>query len=486
MLVILTLATALYAMTITIANVALPKMQGAFAATPDQIAWVVTFNIIATAVGTPMTGWLAGRFGQRRVLLGAVAGFVICSALCGLSGSLVQLVVFRIGQGLFGAPLAPLSQAIVLHSAPKAEQGRATAIFGMGVVLGPVVAPSLGGYLSETYSWRWVFFIMVPVGALCWLGIAAIIKDWRRSKPVRLDWTGFLSLAISIAALQLMLDRGERNDWFESLETWISALTAATAFYIFVAHTLTARQPFFSRSLLLDRNYALGLFIALAFGMLNVTPMVLLPTMLQRLQGYPDSVIGIVLGARACGTLLGFFIMMRANRHDPRLWLLIGFGVQTAAGFNMTQFTTDVSLQEVMLSMAVQGFGVGVLWVPLTLVTFSTLKQDLFAEGMSIFHLLRNTASSAHISLSVAVLVHSTQVNYSGLVSGINPFNELLRYPHIAGQWTTDSASSMASLSAGIQQQAMMIGYINAFMFYALTALAAIPLILVVGKTRKR
>jgi DHA2 family multidrug resistance protein len=477
-----TVATALYALTITIANVALPQIQGAFSVTQDEVAWVVTFNILATAVGTPLTGWLTGRFGQRRVMLWSVSGFTAATLLCGLSGSLSQLVAFRVAQGLFGAPLAPLSQAIVLDSTPKAKQGGATAIFGMGVVLGPIIAPTLGGYLSELYNWRWVFYMIVPFGLISLAGIAAFIHDRDDRGAVRFDWTGFLALAVALAAFQLVLDRGQRNDWFESTEILLEASVAALSLYVFVVHTASARHPFLNPRLLLDRNYTIGLLITVAFGMLNVTPMVLLPTLLQRLQGYPDSIIGLLLGARALGTLLGFFIMMFGNRLDPRMWLLVGFGLQGAAGLRMTQFNAEVSLADVAVAIGFQGLGVGLLWVPITLVTFATIQRAMLPEGMAFFHLLRNIGSSVHISISVALVVVYTSVNYAGLVEGVSVFNEMTRYPYTIGTWSLDSVTSMAALSGEIQRQAAMIGYLNAFYLYALTALAVLPLVLFVRR----
>ena len=287
---------ALYALTITIANVSLPQMQGALSATQDQIALVVTFNIVATAVATPMTGWLTARYGQRRVLLSCVAFFTLATLFCGLSNSLEMLVFFRVIQGLCGAPLAPLSQAIVLASYPQSKHGTATSIFGMGVVLGPLIAPTIGGYLSEEYSWRWVFFMIVPVGMASLLGCWAFVAEGVRGARIRLDWTGFIALSVAIACFQLMLDRGERNSWLESTEIVLEISLAALCFYIFVVHTFTADKPFLNPRLFLDRNFVLGMTLTLVFGLLNFTPMTLLPGLLQNLRGYPDSIIGHLAG----------------------------------------------------------------------------------------------------------------------------------------------------------------------------------------------
>jgi len=477
-----TIATALYALTLTIVNVALPQIQGSFSATQDQVAWVVTFNIVATAVSTPMTGWLTGRFGQRRVLLGSMSIFAVATFLCGISGSLTELVVWRVMQGLAGGPLAPLCQAIVLDSTPKEQQGGATAIYGMGVVLGPVIAPTVGGYLAEEYNWRWVFYIIIPVAVVCFLGILAIIHDRHERRTVRLDWTGFIALAVAIACLQLMLDRGQRNDWFESTEIIIEASLAVLAFYVFVVHSLSSTNPFLNPRMLLDRNFTIGLLITVSFGMLNLTPSVLLPTMLQRLQGYPDSIIGLLLGARSVGTLLGFIILKYGNKLDPRMWLVFGFVLQGISGIAMAGFNMEVSLADVAFWLAVQGVGVGLLWVPITLVTFATLEHRWLAEGMSVFHLVRNIASSTHVSLSVAIVVYFTTVNYAGLAEGVSVFNETTRLPSSVGLWSLDSTRSMAALSGEIQRQAAMIGYINAFHVYAFTAFIVLPLIALVKR----
>jgi DHA2 family multidrug resistance protein len=478
----LTLAVALYAMTITIANVSLPQMQGSLSATQDQIAWIVTFNIVATAVATPLTGWLAARFGRRRVMLVSLFGFTVTTLLCGLANSLGELVFYRVLQGLCGAPLAPLANAIVLDTFPRERHGTVSAIFGMGVVLGPIMAPTVGGYLSEALSWRWVFFMVVPFGVVCFFGVWACIENRYQASRISLDWTGFVTLALAIGCLQLVLDRGERNDWFDSAEIVIEVAVALGAFYLFVVHSLTHDKPFLDPQLLKDRCFSVGLFITILFGMLNFTPMVLLPPMLQTLKGYPDSIIGLLLGARGAGTMLGFFVMFFGNRLDPRIWLTLGFSLQAVAGYAMAQFDINVTTFDVAWTSALQGLGVGFIWVPLTLVTTATLNPRLLPVGMSIFHLLRNIGSSVHISLSVALVIHMSRVNYAGLTENISPYNESLRYGWVTGFWNLESLLGLIAVGREIQRQAAMIGYINAFYFYTLTALAVLPLIVLVGR----
>ncbi|MEZ5591432.1 MAG: DHA2 family efflux MFS transporter permease subunit [Gammaproteobacteria bacterium] len=385
-LITVTLVTLLYAMTVTIANVALPQMQGALAATQDQIAWVVTFNIVATAVVTPLAGWLATRYGRRRLMLWAVLGFALSSLLCGLAGSLETLVLYRVMQGAFGAPLVPVSQAIVLDTYPKHQHGAATAVFGMGVIIGPILGPTLGGYLSEAFNWRWVFFMIVPVALLAWLGVLIFIRKrdpnaTDNQQQARLDWTGFISLAIAVATFQLILDRGQRNDWLESNEIVLYAVVAGLAFYLFIAHSLTARAPFLNPALFKDRNFVLGLIIVLVFGMLNFTPMTLLPPLLQNLRGYPDSIIGFLLGMRGLGTLFGFTLLLFVNRFDPRYLLALGFLLQAFAGWQMAQFDLNLTTFDVAWTSCLQGLGVGLVWVPVTLITFATLDPKLVGEG---------------------------------------------------------------------------------------------------------
>jgi MFS transporter, DHA2 family, multidrug resistance protein len=280
------LATTLYATTLTIANVALPQMQGDLSASIDQIAWVLTFNIVATAIATPPTGWLAGRFGRKRLLLAAILGFTVSTVLCGLASSLPELILWRACQGLCGAPLVPLSQAITLDTFPKEQHGTATALWGMGVMLGPILGPTVGGYMTELYDWRWVFFVVAPFGVIAFFGCSAFVPESGRGPARPLDWFGFAALSIAVAAAQLMFDRGQRLDWFESGEIVLWALLAALALYLFVAHSLTAARPFFDLRMFLDRNFVVGLVLMFVFGLLVFVPMVLIPTLLERLRGF--------------------------------------------------------------------------------------------------------------------------------------------------------------------------------------------------------
>jgi MFS transporter, DHA2 family, multidrug resistance protein len=475
-----TSVTFLYAMTVTIANVSLPQMQGALSASPDQIAWVVTSNIVATAVMTPLAGWLTSRFGRRRLCNVCVIGFGAASLGCGLADSLAELVFFRALQGAIGAPLVPLSQAIVLDTYAKRQHGMAIALFGMGSVLGPIVGPVAGGWLAEAYNWRWVFYMIVPFAFLALVGTLAFIHDREAGRKVRLDWLGFLLLSTALAGTQLMLDRGERADWFDSAEIVAWAAIAGLALYAFIAHSATAERPFLDPRLLADRNFSIGIVLVLVFGMLNFTPMTLLPPMLQGVSGYPDSVIGFVLGARGLGTLIGFLLMVYASRLDPRAMIVLGFLLQAVAGWQLAHLDVHPSTADVFWPMALQGLGVGVLWVPITMVSFSTLDGTLIAEASAVYHMVRNMGSSIHISLSIALAVHMTRTGYAELAERVTPYSQSLSMPWVTGAWNLEDARGLAALSREMARQAAMIGYLDAFVFFIITSLAVLPLVFLI------
>ena len=473
-----TLATMMFAMAVTNSYVVLPQMQGSLSATQDQIAWSVTFNLVAMAVMTPTSGWLANRFGRRAVMLWCVTGFSVSTLLCGTATTLESLVAYRIAQGVLGAPITPLSQAIILSAFPRQKHALATAIWGMGVVVGPIIGPTLGGFIAEAYNWRWVFFMVLPVCAVSVLGIWLFINERQGDRTNRLDWTGFLALAVAIGSLQLMLDRGERLDWFNSLEIIIEASLAVIGFYVFVVHSFTSSDPFLRPQLLLDRNFSLGLVFALVFGALAFVPMVLLPTMLQELRGFPDSIVGIVLAARGIGSMIGTVTVVWMSRFDPRISLAIGFLSQGFSGLLIAQFDLNVSIWDAMWTSAFQGFGNSYLWVPLTVLAFATLPPRQMGEGTAVFHLIRNLGSALFISICVGVVVHYTGVNYSIISEHISEFNQAFHLPSAAGGWNIDSLDGVARAGKEVERQASMIGYINAFYLFSAVSFAIVPFIL--------
>ena len=485
-LFVVVLSSAVYNAATFTATAILPQMQGAMAATQDEISWVVTFNILATAVVTPMTGWLVASFGRRNVMFWSLAGFTLASLLCGLARGLDDLVLWRVLQGAAGAPMLPLGQTLILDVFPRHQHPKAIAIFGMANTAGPIIGPMLAGVLSDYYGWRWGFYMIVPVALLATIGARLILPQDDSRRPTSLDWTGFLSLSIAIAAMQIILARGQRLDWFESTEIWIELLIAVGAFWIFIVHTFSAKKPFLDPTLLLDRNFAIGLLLVGMFGMVNFTPMVLLPPLLQAHLGYTDRLIALMVGWRGVGVAAGFFLVMMMGRLDPRVTMIIGFGVQILSGLWLMAITLDADFATFALNAFLQGTAVGLIWAPIATTAFWTLPAASRAEATSVFHLTRNIASSFFISICVAEVVRATGANYSRLVENVTPYSkQLLLGPAMSG-WNVETLSGLASLSKEINRQAALIAYTNVFYIYTLISLTAIPLALLVRRAQSR
>ena len=464
------LGSSLYGTALLTTSTILPKMQGALSATQDEIAWVMTFNILATAVVTPMTGWLVSRFGTKRVMIWSIACFTAATMLCGMAQSLEMLVLWRILQGGAGAPVIPLSQTILFDTFPRRQHTMVMSIFGMAVAVAPAFGPVFGGYLSEMHSWRWSFYMLVPIGIASTVGMALTLPADKLLAKVRFDWTGFIALATALAAIQLVLARGVRLDWFESTEIVVECLVAAIAFYVFLVHSLGAQHPFVNLKLLTDRNYAIGLALVTIYGMLNFTPMVLLPPLLQQQAGFPDMLVGEVIGSRGVGVRVGFMTAGFMSKIDPRISMAFGFGLQTIAGLWMLTFDLNVTMEILVINSAIQGFAVGVVWVPITVVAFGTLDAKHYAEASAIFHLLRNIGSSFFISLSIAEIVRTTGANYSRMTEMITPYNRALAMPDVTGGWSFDTVQGLARIAREIARQATMIGYLNAFTMYTVAS----------------
>jgi DHA2 family multidrug resistance protein len=466
----------------TIANVALPRIQGSLSATQDQMAWVLTSYIIAAAIMTPLSGWLAGQIGRKRILLYSIVGFTVASMLCGLAQSLPQIVAARLLQGLCGAALVPMSQAVLLDINPPAHHARAMAIWVMAVTIGPIVGPALGGWLTENYNWRWVFYINVPFGILAFLGIASAMSETaiRRS---RFDFFGFTALSIGIGALQLMLDRGQLRDWFSSKEIWIEATIAGTALYLFVVHMLTTvKPPFVSPALFKDRNFLTGNVFIFIVGAVLFATLALLPPLLQELLNYPVLTTGLVTAPRGLGTFCAMFIVGRLmGKIDTRVIIAAGFALTAFSSWQMAGFDLQMDSSIVIWSGLAQGLGTGFVYVPLAAVTFATLSPVLRNEGTAIFSLTRNLGSSIGISIVETLLTRNTQVVHSTLAEHVTRFSPILRDRLPNG---LPSLQTLAGLNAAVTQQAAMIAYNNDFKLMTVLSLASIPLVLLLRKGR--
>jgi MFS transporter, DHA2 family, multidrug resistance protein len=476
------LASIMSALDTTIANVALPRIQGSVSATQDQITWVLTSYIVAAAIMTPLSGWLAGQIGRKQVFLYSVAGFTVASMLCGVAQSLPQIVLARLIQGLCGAALIPLSQAVLLDINPPARHARAMAVWVMGATLGPIIGPALGGWLTEDYNWRWVFYINVPFGILAFLGIMSFLPEGAIGKS-RFDFFGFAALSVAIAGLQVMLDRGQLKDWFNSTEIWVEAIVAAVAFYWFVIHMLTTtKQRFVSPALFKDRNFITGNVVIFVVGAVLYATLALLPPLLQDLLNYPVVTTGLVTAPRGAGTLAAMFIVGRLmGKVDVRLIIGTGFALAAVSSWQMTGFDLQMDSSTVVWSGILQGLGTGFVYVPLAAATFATLTPALRNEGTSIFSLTRNLGSSIGISVVNTLLTRNTQIMHATLGEHVSRYSSVLRAQMPAG---APSLRTVAGLNATVTEQAAMIAYNNDFRLMMMLSLAAIPLVFLLRKAR--
>jgi DHA2 family multidrug resistance protein len=472
------LAVIMQALDTTIANVALPYLQGSVSASADQINWVLTSYIVAAAIMTPPSGFLAGRFGRKRVLMVAIVGFVVASVLCGLAQSLFQIVAFRLMQGFFGAALVPIAQSILLDIYTPEERGSAMALFGISVMVGPVLGPVIGGWLTDHMSWRWVFYINVPIGALAFAGISAFMRTDASTGGGKMDWLGFGSLSVTIAAMQVFLDRGAQLDWFSSLEIIIEAAVAASALYIFLVHTFTAKHSFVDPRMFLDRNFTVGIVFIFIVGITYLASMALLTPYLQTLMGYPVVTAGIVMGPRGLGTMTCMFVVGRLiGKVDTRLLLMTGLLLTAWAMYDMTGWTPAVSQWTIAVTGFIQGAGLGFLFVPLTTVTFATLDPAKRGDGTGLYNLSRNIGSSVGISVVSYLLTRNGQINHAIIGSHVTATSRELTQ-HAYQSLSPFTAAGRAALDAVIQNQAAIISYIDDFKLMMVLTLAAIPLLL--------
>lgn len=472
------LATLLQVIDVTIAAIALPEMRGALSTTQEEISWVLTSYIVASAIMTPPVGWLAARFGRKRLFIYSIAGFTIASMFCGMAGSLDQLVAARIAQGACGAVLVPLSQATLLDAYPRERHGFALGIWSVGLMIGPVAGPTVGAYITEELSWPWIFYINIPLGIIAILGVSAsVIETERKRRPI--DLVGFAALSISVGAVQLMLDRGELRDWFESTEIVIEAGIAVAGFYVFITHSLFARQPFIDFNMFRDRNFSAGLVLAFMFGFLLLTTIVLMPPFLQQLLDYPIVASGLVLIPRGLGAMFAMMISARLfDRMDGRILMILGIFIFNWSMYEMTKFTDDVSMFDVGWTGALQGFGLGLFYAPLNVLAFSTLPLHFRTDAAGIFNLSRNVGSSLGIAILVSLLTRFTQINHASITESVHWSNELLRAPYLPERWQLDSVEGLAALNQEITQQAYTIAFLNDFKLLMILGVMTLPLVL--------
>jgi len=479
-------ATIMQALDTTIANVALPYMQGSLSASLDQINWVLTSYIVAAAIMTAPMGWLADRFGRKKLFVVCVGGFTIASLLCALAQNIEQIVLFRLLQGMAGAALVPLSQSVLLDAYTAEERGGAMAIWGVGVMLGPIMGPTLGAWLTDNYSWHWVFLINLPIGVVTVIGLMLFMQETDRHEHLRFDWFGFLALAVGIGSLQLLLDRGEQVGWFDASEIWIEMIVSIVGFYYFFAHSLTTDEPFVRFEMFRDRNFVSGCIFMVVIGVVLFGTMALVTPFMQQLLGYPIQTAGFLLGSRGVGTLLTMMVAPRLMRHlQIRYLILTGLMLTGGTLYYYTGFSLDTNQTTIVVTSIIQGVGLGLLFVPVTTVAFSTLPHHLRTGGTSILTLVRNIGSSVGISMVIANLTNETQYMHARLTAQVTPFNNAMQMPDVQAIMNMTTEQGRALMDLMITQQAAMIAYLNDFKLLMVLTLVMMPLVLIFRRARQ-
>jgi DHA2 family multidrug resistance protein len=478
-------ATIMQVLDTTITNVALPNMAGELDATPDNISWVLTSYLIGSAVVMPLTGYITDRVGQKRFLLISIAGFVVTSALCGMATSLFQIVLFRFMQGVFGASLVPLSQSIMLQVFPGEQRGKAMAIWAMGVMVAPVMGPTLGGWLTEDFSWRWTFYINLPVGIFAFLLAARHVHD-TDIRDRRMDWFGFASLALAIGALQLVLDRGNEDDWFSSQLMIVAATVCVLAFAFFVVYSLTGKHhPLFDLRIFKDANFLVASLVMTTIGIGFFGGMVLQSLYFQNFLGYPTFEAGMYMAPRG---LASFFVMMFVGKFSgkipPRNFVFAGILCSIAGNYLMTRFSAEIAPQDLILPLVLQGFGMGLVFVPISTLAFTTLPKTVAAEAAGIYSLIRSISSAAGIAILATYLSRSTQQQWGIMRGYINPYSESLSaYLHPLHLGLDEKGVTLAARA--VLHQAQNAAYIDSFWFATANFVLMLPLLLLVRTPAK-
>ena len=471
------MAVLLQVLDTTIANVALPLMMASMSATQETINWVLTSYIVASAIAIPITGWLADRVGRKRLFVWSVIAFTAASVACAMAQNLTEMVIFRALQGVSGAFLVPIAQAVMFDINPPHKHARAMAMFGMGVMIGPILGPVLGGWLTENYSWRWVFLVNLPVGVLCTF---MLVRYMPKGEVVRrgFDLFGFALLALALGALQLMLDRGQQLDWFESWEIWLEAAVAGSCAWMFVIHLTTAKQPLFDPRMFVDRNFSFALLFMAVTGVLLLAGLALLPPLLQRLFGYSVLDSGFLTAPRGIGTLISMMLAGRlTGRVDARILIFFGISCLALSLYQMSGFTLVMGSRQIIVSGVVQGLGLGFIFVPLQALAFASLAPSYRTTGAALLNLSRNIGGSVGISVVTSLLARNLQVSHSDLAAHVTPYSLPLADPSVLERLGQFGDSATAMLDLEINRQALMIAYLDDFHAMMLLTLAALPLV---------
>ena len=478
-------ATMIVVLDTTIANVALPHMQASLGATPESIAWVLTSYILASAIALPTTGWLSDRIGRRMLFTVATAGFTLSSAICGLAVSLPMMVAARIVQGLCGAYLAPMSQATMYDINPPEKHVQAMTLWGMVIMVGPITGPVLGGWITENFDWRWVFYINVPIGIATAFGAWFLLTD-HEAAPRRFDWTGFVLLAFGLASIQLILDRGVQLDWYTSTEIWIETGICVSAFWAFVVHSASAPTPLLPRTLFADRNFVTALLAITVIGGILIAGAALVAPMLQRLLGYPVFQAGLLTAPRGIGTVIGMITAGRlSSRLDARIIIFTGVSLMVVSLWQMTGFSLTMDSRLVLVSGFVQGIGLGLTVLPMNLLSLATLGPALRTEAASLYNLMRSIGGSIAISIMTALLARNVQVVHSSLGADVSVTRAPFLTVGLLERLGLQAQSAMAVIDAEVNRQAAMVAYVDDYWVMMWCAIGVLPMILILKKAKQ-
>lgn len=478
-------ATLMQVLDTTIVNVALPHMQGSLGASPDETTWTLTSYLVASAIFMPLTGYFTDRFGRKNYLLLSVIGFTLTSALCGAATSIVQMVVFRLLQGIFGAGLVPLSQAILTEIFPEQERGKAMAIWGMGVMVGPILGPSLGGYLTDIASWRWTFYVNVPFGIAASLMVFRFVPDTLK-KERKIDWLGLLLIAVAIGSIQYVLDRGNQRDWFDALDIRISTFLGLISLVGFIIYSLKNKNnSIFNLTIFKDRNFILSSLLLMVLGLGMYGTMVIQPQLLQGLLNYPVLLAGLIMAPRGLASMFSMMIVGKLiNYIDPRWFIALGIVLGATGIYICTQYSQEISLSWLIWPLILQGLGLGLIFVPLSSIAFSTLPTTTRAEAAGIYSLLRTIGSSIGISITITFLSRHTQMAWNQLGSSMQIYNPaFMDYVHSL-HLDVSSPKAIALLTSELSQQSLMLSYINTFSFIMWSFLIMLPCVLLLKNTK--
>ncbi len=490
-------ATFMEVLDTSVANVALPHIGGSLAATPEQATWVLTSYLVSNAIVLPTTGWLAGALGRKRVLITCIVLFTAASAACGAATSLGMLVTARVLQGVGGGALQPIAQAILLESFPVERRGVAMAVYAMGIIVAPILGPTLGGWITDTYSWRWVFYINLPVGALAVLLVQAFIEDppYIARARGRIDYVGFAFMALCLGALQIVLDKGQEDDWFAA--PWIRwfVVVSAVSLVAFVARELLVKDPIVDLRIFRDRNFAVGTLLVTVLGMVLYGTTAMLPLFLQTLLGYPAVQSGLAVSPRGFGALLASITVGRlVGILDARVLMGGGFVLLAASGYVFSQMNLEIAMRNVVWTNVLNGFATPLLFIPLSTTTVGTLRNEQMGNATGIYNLMRNTGGSLGIAAMTTLLARSAQTHQAVLVSHLTPYDPAYQ------DWLAKAAAALSggvgSVAADakalgllyqvVVRQATLLAYLDNFRWIAVMAVVCTPLVFLFRRPRRR